>query len=90
MFTKLSGYTEYAEMTLPELFQSILGVTDVNLFIEDSVSRLISGDFLRCPEGIQDPLVIKLSQFEKTERCALIVSTGKIPGVATKVNIDSL
>lgn len=90
MFTKLSGYTEYAEMTLPELFQSILGVTDVNLFIEDSVSRLISGDFLRCPEGIQDPLVIKLSQFEKTERCALIVSTGKIPGVATKVNVDSL
>jgi hypothetical protein len=90
MFTKLSGLTEYSEMTLPELFQTILGVTDVNLFIEDSVSRLISGDFLRCPEGIQDPLAIKLSQFEKTERCSLIVSTGKIPGVATKVNIDSL
>jgi len=90
MFTKLSGNTEYADMTLPELFQSVLGVTDVNLFIEDSISRLISGDFLRCPEGIQDPLAIKLSQFEKTERCSLIVSTGKIPGVAAKVNVDSL
>lgn len=90
MFTKLSGNTEYADMTLPELFQSVLGVTEVNLFIEDSVSRLISGDFLRCPDGIQDPLAIKLSQFEKTERCSLIVSTGKIPGVATKVNIDSI